>query len=68
LLLRINLAAAMLRDTGLPITEVRQRVGFNDDSHFRRTFRKYLGMAPGEYRREYDQNHASGWWKPSPAG
>ena len=66
--LRINLAAAMLRDTGLPITEVRQRVGFNDDSHFRRTFRKYLGMAPGEYRHEYNQSYASGWWKPSPTG
>ena len=57
---RINLAAAMLRDTGLLVTEIRQRVGFGDDSHFRRTFRKYMGASPGEYR----QRHYSGWWRP----
>ena len=66
--LRINLAAAMLRDTGLPISEVRQRVGFSDDSHFRRTFRKYTGASPSEYRRECHQQHGSGWFRPSPAG
>jgi AraC family L-rhamnose operon regulatory protein RhaS len=58
--LRINLAATMLRDTGLLVTEIRQRVGFSDDSHFRRTFRKYMGASPGEYR----QHHGSGWWRP----
>ncbi len=58
--LRINLAATMLRDTGLLVTEIRQRVGFGDDSHFRRTFRKYMGTSPGEYR----QHNDSGWWRP----
>ena len=62
--LRINLAATMLRDTGLLVTEIRRRVGFSDDSHFRRTFRKYMGASPGEYR----QHHGSGWWRPSVAG
>jgi AraC-like DNA-binding protein len=59
--LRLNLAAAMLRDTGLPVTEIQQRVGFSDDSHFRRTFRKYTGASPGKYRQRY----RSGWWLPS---
>ncbi len=58
--LRINLAATMLRDTGLFVTEIRQRVGFGDDSHFRRTFRKYMGTSPGAYRKHHD----SGWWRP----
>jgi AraC family L-rhamnose operon regulatory protein RhaS len=62
--LRIKLAAAMLRDTGLPVCEIHQRVGFNDGSHFRRTFRKYTGASPGEYRQRYH----SGWWLPPSAG
>jgi len=62
--LRIKLAATMLRDTGLPVTEIHQRVGFNDDSHFRRTFRKYTGASPSEYRQRYH----SGWWLPPTVG
>ena len=62
--LRIKLAATMLRDTALPVTEIHQRVGFNDDSHFRRTFRKYTGASPSEYRQRYH----SGWWLPPTAG
>jgi AraC family L-rhamnose operon regulatory protein RhaS len=58
--LRIKLAATMLRDTALPVTEIHQRVGFNDASHFRRTFRKYTRASPSEYRQRYQ----SGWWLP----
>lgn len=62
--LRIKLAATMLRDTGLPVTEIHRRVGFSDDSHFRRTFRKYTGASPSEYRQRYH----SGWWLPPSVG
>ena len=62
--LRIKLAATMLRDTGLPVAEIHQRVGFNDDPHFRRTFRKYTGASPSEYRQCYH----SGWWLLPSAG
>lgn len=48
--LRVRLAALMLRDTELSISEVMTRVGFNDSTHFGRTFRKHLGCAPSEYR------------------
>jgi AraC family L-rhamnose operon regulatory protein RhaS len=51
--LRLRLAASMLQDTGLPISEIRERVGFKDASYFGRTFRKYLGHSPSEFRRLY---------------
>jgi AraC family L-rhamnose operon regulatory protein RhaS len=53
--LRLRLAASMLQDTGLLISEIRERVGFKDASHFGRTFRKYLGHSPSEYRRLYSR-------------
>jgi AraC-like DNA-binding protein len=51
--LRVRLAALMLRDTRLPISEVLSRVGFNDSTHFGRTFRKHTGCTPSEYRERY---------------
>ncbi|MDP4144104.1 MAG: AraC family transcriptional regulator [Bacillota bacterium] len=51
--LRINLAATMLRDTKLPVSEIMDRVGFNDNAHFWRTFKKHTGLSPKEYRDEY---------------
>lgn len=51
--LRIQIAASMLRDTGLPVSEIMERVGFTDSVHFFRTFKKYLGNTPSEYREQY---------------
>lgn len=51
--LRINTAAAMLRDTLLPVTEIMEQVGFNESSHFCRTFHKYAGCSPSEYRERF---------------
>jgi AraC family L-rhamnose operon regulatory protein RhaS len=51
--LRIRLAAAMLRDTMLPIAEITERVGFGDVTHFGRMFRKTTSLAPSEYREKY---------------
>lgn len=51
--LRIRMASSMLHDTRLPINEVAYRVGFNDMTHFGRTFRKYMGCTPSEYREKY---------------
>jgi AraC-like DNA-binding protein len=49
--LRMNVAASILRDTELDIGEIMQRVGFRDNTHFGRTFRRYNGCTPSEYRR-----------------
>lgn len=51
--LRINMAAVILRDTRLPISEIIVRVGFSENTHFFRTFKKYKGMSPSEYREKY---------------
>ncbi len=51
--LRIRLATSMLHDTQLPVYEVAERVGYTDLTHFGRTFRKYTGITPSEYRERY---------------
>lgn len=49
--LRIEASAMMLRDTGIPINEIGYRVGFDDLSHFSRTFKKIIGCSPSQYRK-----------------
>lgn len=51
--LRVTLAATMLRDTGLPISEIMFRVGFTDQVHFLRTLKKFVNMSPSTYREKY---------------
>ncbi len=51
--LRISIAAALLRDTRLPVTEIMERVGFNSNSYFWRTFKKCYNITPIEYREKY---------------
>jgi AraC family L-rhamnose operon regulatory protein RhaS len=51
--LRIKVAATLLRDTLIPISEIINRVGFNDSSHFWRTFKKNMSLTPKEYRERY---------------
>ena len=50
--LRIEASAMMLRDTGIPINEIGCRVGFDDSSHFSRTFKKTIGCSPSQYRKD----------------
>lgn len=51
--LRVTMAATMLRDTMLPVGEIMMRVGFYDNAHFLRTFKKYTGFPPSTYREKY---------------
>lgn len=51
--LRIKMASTLLRDTRIPISEIMERVGFNDSTHFLRTFKKYMYMTPKAYRDNY---------------
>lgn len=48
---RITRAKLLLADHLLTVTEVAYTVGFNDLSHFDRTFRRMVGRSPTEYRR-----------------
>jgi AraC-like DNA-binding protein len=47
---RVERAAALLRDTELPITEIAFQAGWNSLGTFGRTFRDVTGESPGELR------------------
>lgn len=51
--LRVALALLLLRDTEVVISEIAERLGFNDSTHFSRTFRQHTGYSPTEYRKEF---------------
>src|SRR5438045_5179661 len=56
---RIERAAALLRDTDLPITEIAFETGWNSLGTFGRVFRDIMGESPGELRaRENTASHA----------
>lgn len=50
--LRMRVASTLLRETGLPIAEIMDRVGYDDPSNFTRTFRAALGQTPSQHRRQ----------------
>jgi YesN/AraC family two-component response regulator len=47
---RLRRAKTLLTDRYLRISEIAYSVGFNDLSHFDRTFRKVVGCSPSEFR------------------
>ena len=49
---RLDRCAKGLSSGNAPITEVAMRWGFNDLSHFSRTFRQRFGKSPRDYRNE----------------
>jgi AraC-like DNA-binding protein len=53
--LRINRAAALLRTTTEPVTEIAFRVGFNDSNYFIRQFTKLMGCPPRSYRQRFNR-------------
>lgn len=48
--LRIEKAKELLRNSNMLIKDVSLAVGYEDDYVFRRWFKKYTGMTPGQYR------------------
>lgn len=47
---RSQLATSLLIHTNLHVSEIGQRLGITDVTHFSRIFSKYNGMAPQKYR------------------
>jgi AraC family transcriptional regulator len=47
---RLEQAAELLRDTRTPIIDIALCVGFQDASHFARSFRRHTGLKPSAYR------------------
>jgi AraC-like DNA-binding protein len=48
---RLERAADLLRNTDLQLGAVSRRVGFCDEYHLSREFKKYFGLPPGRFRR-----------------
>jgi len=47
---RLYRAAKMLMESGLSITEIALRCGFNNSAYFGKQFKRAYGVSPGNYR------------------
>ena len=47
---RMSLARLWLTDTGIPVSEIARRLGFEDPNYFSKAFRKATGRSPTQYR------------------
>ena len=50
---RMKLAADLLRNTDKSISFISSAIGSTDDAYFSRSFKKYSGMTPSEYRTHF---------------
>ena len=50
--IRLQRAADLLAANAGNVAEIGYQVGFNDQSHFSRTFKRHYGKTPVDYRRE----------------
>lgn len=50
---RVVHASKLLAETSLPITEVSFESGFNNFSHFNKSFKEFTGKSPSSYRKEF---------------
>jgi AraC-like DNA-binding protein len=49
--LRVDRARTLFRSTGLPVDRIAVAVGFGDVRYFRRIFKRWVGLTPGQFRR-----------------
>lgn len=49
---RVRKACGLLRQTGLPVSEIALACGFSDQAHLSTLFKRLVGVTPTEYRRE----------------
>lgn len=50
---RIELARTLMETTDLRLGQILERVGYQDESAFRRLFKRHTSFSPGEYSRRY---------------
>lgn len=48
---RISVAAHLLEDTDIPITEICNRVGFDNTSYFSKIFKRFMHFTPSDHRK-----------------
>ncbi|WP_438444127.1 helix-turn-helix domain-containing protein [Gorillibacterium sp. sgz5001074] len=57
---RMEKARDLLETTDLKISEIAERLRYNNSQNFIRVFKKINGIPPGEYRSRYSQKRAEG--------
>lgn len=50
---RLTVARRILRSSTLPIQDIAQRCRFNSTAQFSKSFKKYIGLSPREYRKKF---------------
>ena len=55
---RIERAQKLLRLTNTPLVEVASEAGFGDQASFTRVFHRFVGVTPGQWRREHARHKA----------
>lgn len=53
---RIQKAQHLLHERDLPVAEAGRKVGYADNSYFSRVFKKYVGVTPTDYRRQFEKD------------
>jgi AraC-like DNA-binding protein len=53
--LRMAFARNLLQETSLPLKDIAEKTGFEDEHYFSRLFRKRVGSAPGQWREKLRQ-------------
>ena len=55
---KVEVAKKSFESSALNINEVMYNVGYNDEKAFRKTFKKYTGLSPLEYRKKFNREMA----------
>lgn len=53
LICKIDAAKELLIDSDLSILQISENIGFADQNYFSRIFKKYTGLSPSEYRKQF---------------
>jgi len=53
--IRIEMSKKLLMDNDIPLADVANLVGYEDQSYFTRVFRSRVGISPGKYRERKGQ-------------
>ena len=58
-MVRMKRAARLFRTTDLNVTQVMYEVGMKNPSHFAKSFKKYLGVNPAEYKGQHYEDRSA---------
>ncbi len=53
---RVNNAVKLLQSTDMLVYEIAEKVGIEDAAYFTNTFKKYVGISPQKYKKEFFKN------------